>query len=259
MNTFRYALRQLRKSPGFTAVAVLTLALGIGVNTAIYTVVHALLLAPLPYPDADRIVSLQSDNVSENLINQAFAPAAFRELEKQATTFECLAASRYNYDNLTGVEKPTSLTGGLVTQNYFRVLGQSALIGRTFAREDAAANAGPTVVLSYPLWQKSLGGRRDIVGESITLNDVPHEVIGVMPRGFKEPFNNAQLWRPFPNQGGENFVDNARFWGVIGRVKPGVPASKVAAELSRSRPASRRTIRSFTGDGNSLRLRCSSK
>ena len=232
MNSFRYAFRQLRKAPGFTAVAVLTLALGIGVNTAIYTVVHAVLLAPLPYPDADRIMSLQSDNVSENLINQGFAPAGFRELEKQATTFKYLAASRYNYDNLTGVEKPTSLTGSLVTQDYFRVLGESALIGRTFTREDAAANASRTVILSYPLWQKQFGGRREIVGETITLDDVPHEVIGVMPRDFKEPFNNAELWRPFPNQGGENAIANSRYWGVIGRLQPGVAPATMGAELS---------------------------
>ena len=127
----RYALRQLRKSPGFTFVAVLTLALGIGANTAIFTVVDAVLLAPLPYPGADRIVALRADNLSENLKNQAFAPAGFRELEKEATSFEYLAASRYNYDNLTGIEKPTSLTAGLVTQNFFRVLGQRALLGRT--------------------------------------------------------------------------------------------------------------------------------
>lgn len=232
MGDFRYAFRQLRKSPGFTFVAVLTLALGIGVNTAIYTVVHALLLAPLPYPDADRIMSLQSDNVSENLINQGFAPAGFRELEKQATTFKYLAASRYNYDNLTGVEKPTSLTGGFVTQNYFRVLGESALIGRTFMREDAAGNASRTVILSYPLWQKQFGGRREIIGETITLDDLPHEVIGVMPRNFKEPFNNAELWRPFPNEGGENAIANSRYWGVIGRLQPGVAPATMQAELS---------------------------
>jgi putative ABC transport system permease protein len=232
MADFRYAFRQLRKSPGFTFVAVLTLALGIGANTAIFTVVHAVMLAPLPYPEADRIVSLQADSLSENLINQGFAPAGFRELEKQATSFEYLAASRYNYDNLTGVDEPTSLTGGLVTQDYFRVLGERPLIGRTFTHEDAAANAGPTVILSYPLWQKQFGGRPEIVGTTITLDDVPHQVIGVMPRSFKEPFNNAQLWRPLPNEGGENFLANARFWGVIGRVKPGVPPSTVAAELS---------------------------
>jgi putative ABC transport system permease protein len=232
MNDLKFALRQLRKSPGFTLVAVLTLAIGIGANTAIFTVVHAVMLAPLPYPEANRIVSLRSDNLSENLTNQGFAPAGFRELEKEASSFESLAASRYNYDNLTGVDEPTSLISGLVTQNFFRVLGVRPLIGRTFTPEDAAAKAGPTVILSYPLWQEYFGGRPEIVGETITLNDEPHEVIGVMPRSFKEPFNNAQLWRPFPNQGSENFVANARIWGVIGRVKPGLLPAKVAAELT---------------------------
>lgn len=232
MNDLRFAFRQLRKSPGFTIVAVLTLALGIGANTAIFTVVHAVLLAPLPYPDAERVVAVQSRNLQENLKGNAFAPAGFRDVEKQVTSFESIAAFRYNYDNLTGVEKPTSLTGSLVTQDYFRVLGEKALIGRTFTREDAAANAKASVVLSYDLWQKQFGGRREIVGENITLNDVPHEVIGVMPRTFKEPFNVCSLWRVFPNEGGENFVANARFWAAIARMKPGVPASTVQAELS---------------------------
>src|ERR1700682_2227116 len=153
MNDLRFALRQLRKSPGFTFVAVLTLALGIGANTAIFTVVHAVLLAPLPFPDADRIVAVQSRNLQENLTREALAPAGFRELEKQATSFESIAASRYNYDNLTRVEKPTTVTASLVTQGYFRVLAERALIGRTFTREDAAANAKPAVVLSSALWQ----------------------------------------------------------------------------------------------------------
>src|ERR1700692_473497 len=152
MNTLRYAIRQLRKSPGFTFVAVLTLALGIGANTAIFTVVNAVLLAPLPFPDADRIVAVQSRNLQENLKGQGFAPAGFRDVEKQITSFEGIAATRYNYDNLTGIEKLTSLTGSLVTQDYFKVLGEKALIGRTFTREDAAASAKPTVVLSHDLW-----------------------------------------------------------------------------------------------------------
>jgi putative ABC transport system permease protein len=231
MNTLRYAVRQLRKSPGFTFVAVLTLALGIGANTAIFTVVNAVLLQPLPYPDADRLVMVQSRNFQQNLTGQAFAPAGFRDVEKQVTSFESIAANRYNYDNLTAVEKPTSLTGCLVTQDYFKVLGEKALIGRTFTNEDATANAKPTVVLSYDLWQKQFGGR-EIVGQNITLNDVPTEVIGVMPRTFKDPFNIPSLWRVFPNEGGENFVANARFWGVIARIKPGVSASTVQAELS---------------------------
>jgi putative ABC transport system permease protein len=232
MNNLRYAIRQLRKSPGFTFVAVLTLALGIGANTAIFTVVNAVLLSPLPYPDSDRLFMVQSRNLQENLKGLGFAPAGFRELEKQVTSLEAVAAGRYNYDNITGVEKPTSLSGGLVTQDYFKVLGEKPLIGRTFTRDDAAAGAKSTVILSYDLWQKQFGGRREIVGESITLNDVPTEVIGVMPRTFKDPFGVAALWRIFPNEGGENAVANARFWAVLAKLKPGVTAGTAQAELS---------------------------
>jgi len=232
MNTLRYAVRQLRKSPGFTFVAVLTLALGIGANTAIFTVVNAVLLSPLPYVDADRLFMVNSRNLQENLKGLGFAPAGFRDLEKQATSFDALAAGRYNYDNLTGIEKPTSLTTNLVTQDYFKVLGEKPLIGRTFTPEDAAANAKASVVLSYDLWQKQFGGRREVVGQSVTINDVPTEVIGVMPRSFKDPFQVAALWRIFPNEGGENAVANARFWAVFGKLKAGIPPQTVKAELA---------------------------
>jgi putative ABC transport system permease protein len=232
MNDLRYAFRQLRKSPGFTFVAVLTLALGIGANTAIFTVVNAVLLAPLPFPDADRLVAVQSRNFQENLKGMGFAPAGFRDVEKQVTSFDAIAAFRYNYDNLTGVEKPTSLTGSLVTQDYFKVLGEKPLMGRTFTSEDAAGNAKPSAVLSHDLWQKQFGGRTDLVGSSITLNDVPHEVIGIMPKTFKDPYNVPSLWRIFPNDGGENAVTNARFWAAVGRLKPGVAPATAQAELS---------------------------
>ena len=139
----------------------------------------------MPYPDADRVVAVQSRNLQENLKGLGFAPAGFRELEKQVTSFEAIAAGRYNYVNLTRVDKPTSLTDNLVTQDYFKVLGVPAFVGRTFTPDDAAANARPTTVLSHALWQKQFGGRREIVGETITLDDVAHEVIGVMPRRSK--------------------------------------------------------------------------
>src|SRR5947207_10627486 len=232
MNNLRFAVRQRRKSPGFTFVAVLTLALGIGANTAIFTVVNAVLLSPLPYPDADRLVMVNSRNFQENLKNLGFAPAGFRDVEKQVMSFEAVAATRYNYDNLTGVEKPTSLTGSVVTQDYFKVLGERPLIGRTFTKEDGAANAKATVVFSYDLWQKQFGGRRELVGQSITLNDVPTEVIGVMPRTFKDPFNVSSLWRILPNEGGENAVANARFWSVIGKLKSGISSATAQAEMT---------------------------
>ena len=176
-------------------------------------------------------MSIHSRNLRENLREQRFAPAGFREVEKQITSFESIAASRYNYANLTGVEKPTSLTDSLVTQDYFKVVAEKALIGRTFTREDATAGAKPTVLLSHDLWQKQFGGRREIVGESLLLDDIPHEVIGIMPRTFKDPFNISSLWRVLPNEDPENFVATSRFWNVIGRVKKEVPVATVEAEL----------------------------
>src|ERR1700712_2515167 len=106
MSTLRYAVRQLRKSPGFTFVAVLTLALGIGANTAIFTVVNAVLLSPLPFPDSDRLVLVQSRNCKKNQKGLGFPPAGFRDVEKQVTSSDGIAAAHYNYDNLTGIEKP---------------------------------------------------------------------------------------------------------------------------------------------------------
>ena len=232
MNDLRFAFRQLRKTPGFTAIAVLTLALGIGANTAIFSVVHAVLLAPLPYPHAEQLVTIQSRNVQQNLPAAPFAPAGFREFEKQATSFQYLAGGRYNYVNLTRVEKPTQLTDSIVTQHYFDVLGVKPLIGRTFSADDAAGGAKPTVVLGHTVWQTHFGGRTSLVGEEIMLDDVPHTVIGVMPRDFKEPYNTSSCFRLFPNEGGENLTANARFWAVIGRLKANVATSTVEAELN---------------------------
>jgi predicted permease len=223
--------RSLLKSPGFTVTVLLTLALGIGANTAIFSVVYAVLLSPLPYPHADRLVAVQSRNQSQHVEGSSFAPAGFRDFEKQVTTFEKVAAERYNYTNLTRIEKPTLLTDGVVTQDFFEVLGVKPLLGRTFIPEDAGAGAKPTVVLGYRLWQNQFGGRANLIGETIMLDDVPHIVIGVMPGTFKEPLDIAGSWRVFPNTGGENLAATSRFWNVIGRLKPQVPQSTVQAEL----------------------------
>lgn len=227
----KYALRSLVKSPAFTAVAIATLALGIGVNTAIFSVVHSVTLAPLPYTQPDQLVSIWSQNVQQG-DRTGLSPAGFRELEKQLRPAESLAASYYNYYNLTGVEKPTQITGGQVTQDYFRVFGVKPALGRTFFPEDARSVATPTVVLSHALWLAQFGGRTDIVGQRITLDDQPHIVIGVMPKSFKEPLGNQALWRVIPNEGGENLTTNARYWSVTARLKPGINPATVATELA---------------------------
>ncbi len=226
------ALRSLLKSPGFTLTVILTLALGIGANTAIYSVVHAVLLSPLAYRDADRLVTIQSRNLAQNLSGVGLAPAGYRDLERQVTSFSHLAATRYNYTNLTRIEKPTLLTDALVTQDYFEVFGVQPLLGRTFSPADAAAGAKPVVVLAHSLWQNQFAARPDIVGRTIMLDDVPHTVIGVMPRTFKEPFDTAAAWRVFPNTGGENFATTSRFWNVYACLKPGVPRATADAELA---------------------------
>jgi predicted permease len=227
-----HALRTLLKAPGFTLTVILTLALGIGANTAIFSVVHAVLLAPLPYPDSDRIVAVHSRNLSRNLTGQQHAPAGFREFEKQVTSFDKIAAFRYNYVNLTRVEKPTQLTDSMVTSQFFDVFGVKPMLGRTFLPEEAAPGAPAVVVLSHGIWQSHFGGRESLVGESIMLDDKPHTVIGVMPRTFKEPANIASAWRVFPNEGGENFGDNGRWWSVIGRLKPNQTSTTVQPELA---------------------------
>ena len=228
----RYALRRLRRSPGFALVATLTLALGIGANTAVFSVVHAVLLSPLPYPEADRLIIVHSRNLQLDLTEQGHTPAVYREFEKRVTSFENIAAFRYNYANLTRVEQPTQLTDSLVTWQFFDLFGVKPMLGRTFLPEDAAAGAPAVVVLSHSVWQTHFGGRATLVGETITLDDQPVTVIGIMPKAFKEPANIAAAWRVFPNDGGENLTSSGRFLSVFARLKPGQTPLSVQPELA---------------------------
>ena len=225
----RLAVRSLRKAPGYTATAVLTLALGIGASTAIYSVVHALLLMPLQYRDASQLVEVQSLHKEEGLSD--LAPATFGDLRDANASFALLAAQYYYYVNLTGTETPTRLNSADVTADFFRLFDVAPLQGRTWTTDDLKPGAPPVVVLGYALWRSQFNSSDSIVGRQILLDDVAYTVIGVMPSSFKDPSEIAQLWRPM-RQGADNLFDrSSRYWTAFGRLRPGVTLDQANSEL----------------------------
>jgi putative ABC transport system permease protein len=219
----RYAVRTLRKTPAFTAVAVLTLALGIGANTAMFSVVDAVLIRPLPYADADRLVMVWDDASRTGGEPKFFStPAEWHEWRRHNTVFTDIAASEPGDAALSGDGEPEELPARKVTANFWSVLGAPPLLGRVFT-EDEDARGVRVVVISYGLWQRRFGASPDVVGRTITLNDMRYEIIGVMPRGFYfMPARNIDIWMPtaFPPA-------MLRNWGFhdvhcVARLKPGV-------------------------------------
>jgi putative ABC transport system permease protein len=229
----RYAIRMLRKNPGFTAVAVLTLALGIGANTAIFGVVNAALLRPLPYPEGNRLVLIfETEPSGPGDLFPATAPD-FEDWGKQNRVFEGLAAATPAGASLTGVSEPLQLTGWDVSPEIFPLLGVPPLLGRTFTADEAGN--GRVIVLSYGLWQRAFGGERSIVGGKITLDGETCDVVGVMPPAFKFPavwMDRAEFWRPinFTEPAWKKERGNHWFW-VLGRMKAGVTLEQAGAEM----------------------------
>lgn len=230
LHDLRSAFRSLAKSAGFTATAIIVLALGIGASTAIFSVVHGVLLAPLRYADAHELVQIRSVHPEQGA--SALAPATFVDLAQQTQSFSAVAAQRYDYVNLTKVDAPTRLTGTQATADYFKLWGVAPLLGRTWNNDEARNGAVPVVVLSDGLWRSQLNARADIVGETVMLDDVAHTVIGVMPASFNDPWGNAQLWRPIPSDGTEATNRAARFWSGFGRLRDGVSPEQANAELA---------------------------
>jgi putative ABC transport system permease protein len=232
----RYGMRMLWKSPGFTLVAVLALALGIGANTAIFSVVNAMLLRPLPYQDSDRLVVLWETNPSlANVFlrthNEA-SPANYLDWKQQQTVFEDIAAYRWNDYNLTGSgDTPEQLTGNPVTANLFDVLKVKPLIGRTFRPEESDPKSDRVAVLSYGLWQRRFGGDANIIGKSLTLNGNPTTVVGVMPADFEFPGAFSELWTALRFAGDQPPSRGAHFLYTRARLKPGVTLQQAQAEM----------------------------
>lgn len=229
LHDLRFAFRSLAKSPGFTAVALIVLALGIGASTAIFSVAHALLLAPLPYPASERLTQIHTFHSEQG--RSVLAPALFVDLEGSAQSFEALAAFRWNYSNISKTATPTQITDALATPAYFKVFGVAPLHGRTWTPEECTKGGPRVAVLGHGLWQSQFGGRAEAVGEQIWLDGVPHTIIGVMPATFKDPFNVAELWRPFAMDDSEPQTRGSRYWNAFGVLKRGVSLEQANAEV----------------------------
>ena len=226
----RYAVRLLLRHPGFTAIALLTFAVGIGVNTAVFSVFNGVLLRPLPYPDADRITMMWLDNQRQGIKEDIGSYPNYRDWREQSASFEHVAA--YNAPNftMTGSDEPERIRGAAITASFFSVIGLQPVIGRLFTDANETVGNDRVVLVSHGLWQRKFGGRPDVLGQTLMLNGESHEIIGVMPVEMRMP-ENAELWKPLAP---DDDLRNARgaFWlPVIGRLKPGVPVEQAQTEM----------------------------
>src|SRR5215467_239311 len=231
LTNLRHALRQIFKNPGFFAVAVAALALGIGANTAIFSAVEAVLLRPLPYFQPDRLVMVWEDSSFIGFPDNTPAPANYLDWKAQNTVFTDMAARQGSSMSLTGGGAPEQLFGQRVTTNFFDVLGVPPVIGRVFTpAEDKAKEQ--VVLISYGLWQRRFGADLSLVGHTILLNHTPTKVIGVMPKGFFFREKNVDYWTPLyftPERWAQR---GNHFLNVVARMKPGVTLKRAQIEMN---------------------------
>jgi predicted permease len=227
----RYALRMLVRTPVFSLVAILTFAIGIGVNTAVFGVVNGVLLESLPYPESDRITMVWLDNQRQGIKEDITSYPNYVDWRDQNSSYAHLAAVRTTSFNLTGAGEPERLPGALTTANYFDVMGVAPLLGRVYTAANEIEGHDSLVVLSYGLWQRRFGGAPDAIGRTFSLNGRPHEVIGVMPAELRWP-EKTELWKPLaPDQ--DDRQARFSFWlPVVGRLKPGVTVEQAQSEMS---------------------------
>ncbi len=225
----RYGVRMLLKTPGFTAVAVLTLALGIGANTAIFSVVNGVLLRPLPYPDPARLLQVWETHRFEGG-KGSISPVNFRDWRRETRTLEEMALYSYDSFVLTGTGEAERLNGSMVTSGFFRVLGVRPLLGRHLKDEEDRPGSTGGVVLSHFLWQRLFGGARTALGRALSLNGKTYTVVGVMPATFGFPSRDTLLWVPFAiDYDSEN--RGSHYAQGIARGKPGVSVGQAQAEM----------------------------
>jgi predicted permease len=232
----RYGVRMLRRNPGLTFIAVLTLALGIGANSAIFSVVNAVLLRSLPYRDPDQLVLVSYYRTRDELAGAFFMEGAFGadflKWRDQAKAFEQIAAYTVDTADLTGIGEPERLLAGNVSANLFATLGVAPALGRAFTPEEETAGGAPVVILSDRLWRRRFGSDQQVIGRSITLEGHSLTVVGIMPGGFQFP-RDLELWRPLAfNVSQESSRRLMTRLNVIARLKPGVTLEAARADMS---------------------------
>lgn len=235
MQDLRYALRTLKRSFWFSSVVILTLALGIGANTAIFTVVNGVLLKPLPYPEPDRLLMLWEKSLSDGTLGTV-APANFYDWREQSHTFEKMAAiDPYPDFILNGWGEARRFEGAAVSQDFFSLLGTRMALGRDFFPEEDHPGSNHVVILSYSTWQNHFGSHPDVVGTPVTLNNIAYTIVGVLPRDFSfvskasdlQSRNHFDVWTPLAlHTPPEAWQRGTHPLCVFARLKPGVPLSK---------------------------------
>lgn len=224
-----YALRWLRKNPGFTVLAMLMLAVGIGVNTAMFSVINAVLLRPLPYPEADRLVWMNESGLE--IKNRQVSYPTFVDWRARNQVFEAMSIFRGWGVNLTGAGEAQYLDARMVTADYFKIMRAVPFLGRDFTADDDKVGAAPVVIISYAFWQQHFGADPNVIGKEILLDDTPYKVIGVIPQNFAHQ-GPPPLWGLIGPLGWKH-RDVRNAGNVIARMKPGVTIEQARAEMNR--------------------------
>jgi len=230
----RFAIRLLARSPGFTLLAVITLAAGIGLNSAIFSVVNSVMLRPPPYREPGRLAQIWSRDTREGGENGVVSPADFLDWRKQSQGFESMSAYRIWRTSFATAEGAAQINGAYVSSNFFETLGVAPRLGRAFALEEEQPGADHVVIVSYDFWQGRLGGRPDVIGHTLILDEVPHTIIGALGPEFRHPEplwdQTAQIWRTLPLREGQE--RGSQYLRAIGRLKRGVAIEQAQAEMS---------------------------
>jgi predicted permease len=232
----RYALRQLRRSPGFTAVTVLTLALGIGANTAIFSVVNGVLLNPLPFPNASRIVSMFE--ATPNFFKGSISYPNFLDWQRDNRSFEAMAAYRWTDGSITGVDQPENVPARRVSATFFPILGVNPILGRNFTPEEDRRGVSPTALISEGLWKRKFGSDRNVIGQRLTVAGQPRTIIGIIPASFRLHifnFTTADVYEPIGEDPDSAFYlrDSYRGMDAVGLLKPGVTLAQARDDMKR--------------------------